>query len=153
MKLYSFRDLVVLVNGVRITHFRKDDALQMAFREDAVSDEVGADGKMVVYVSADESAEITLGLQATSPSNKYLNSLAAAWRGGPRTAIPIAIQFQDVYRQDIGGGIFCYPKKVPDFGRGMEAAEMEWVYVAERAGILLANPTFLGLLTAPAESA
>ena len=49
MQVYGFSNLVVLVNGYEITGWSKgDDVIKIARRAEAATDEVGADGKMMV---------------------------------------------------------------------------------------------------------
>jgi hypothetical protein len=73
MRVYSFKNITLLVNGVEITGFADgDDVLTASRRVDSASDLIGADGKMMVSLSADRSGEFTFRLQQVSGSNKYL---------------------------------------------------------------------------------
>src|SRR4051794_10579210 len=102
MKSISFKNGHVFVNGIEITHFGEgDDVLMFERLSEAVNYKTGADGHTILSFSADKSGKCTLKLQATSPSNKYLNTLHNLQGGGPTTFVPIAVMFQDVYRKDM----------------------------------------------------
>jgi hypothetical protein len=159
MKAYSYLNWVVLVSAPpaipphQVGNFADgDDCLMITRRNDAVTDKVGADGKMSIAISADRSGEITLKLQQTSPSNKVLNAIADLQEAGPNTFAPILIQAQDIYRQDMGVGQFGYIKKRPEVTRGAGLNPQEWVIVVERLDLLLGDPAFIGLATAVAEA-
>ena len=60
MKVYSFQNTVMLVNGVEITGWADgDDVIKIARRADSASDKIGASGDMMVSISADKSGEFT----------------------------------------------------------------------------------------------
>lgn len=153
MKGYSFLNGHVIVNGIEITGFADgDDVIKLSRRVDAAMDKVGADGNMMVSFSADKSGEITLKLMQIGRGNKYLNGLANLQAGGPTSFIPIAVLWQDTYRQDRGVGAFGYLKKLPDVQRGAEGNTQEWTIVVERLDLLLGDPAFLGVATLIAEA-
>jgi len=148
MRVYSFLNTVVLVNGVEITGFADgDDVIQINRRVDSGSDRVGADGNMMFSISADRSGEVTLRLLQTSSSNKYLNSLSALQEGGSRTFVPIVVTFQDTYRNDTATGVFGYLKRPADMTRGNTGQTQEWAIVVERLDILLGDPMLVGVAT------
>lgn len=151
MKVYSFNNTVMLVNGVEITGWDEgDDVIQIKRRSDSASDKVGAGGEMMVSLSSDKSGEITFKLQQTSSSNKYLNSLCALQEGGAKTFVPVNTLFQDTYRQDLATGTIGYIKKPADMTRGAKATSQEWVIVTERLDLLLGDPSLVGAATAVA---
>lgn len=148
MKVYSFLNTVVLVNGVEVTGFADgDDVIGIRRRVDSATDRVGADGTMMVALSADKSGEVTLRLLQTSSSNKYLNSLMALQEGGSKTFVPINIMFQDTYRNDTASGSIGYLKKPTDVVRGAQGNVQEWVIVVERLDVLLGDPVLVGVAT------
>ena len=78
MKVYSFQNTVMLVNGVEITGWDEgDDVIQIERLSDSASHKIGAAGDMMVSISADKSGSFKFKLQQTSSSNKYLMSLCA----------------------------------------------------------------------------
>lgn len=140
MQVYSFLNLAVLVNGVQLTDWPEgDDSIKAVRRNDSASDKVGADGKMMVSISADRSGEFTFKLQQTSPSNAYLSDLAARMEAGADQFVPIAVRVQDTYRQDVATGTTGYLKKPSDFQRGMAAGEQEWVIVVENMDLVFGS--------------
>ncbi len=151
MKVYSFSNTVMLVNGVEITGWADgDDVIKIARRADSASDKIGANGDMMVSISADKSGEFTFKLQQTSSSNKYLMSLCALQEGGAKTFVPVNVLFQDTYRQDRATGTVGYIKRPPELGRGAQAGAQEWTVVVERLDLLLGDPALVGVLTAAA---
>lgn len=151
MKVYSFQNTVMLINGVEITGWSDgDDVIKIARRTDSASDKVGAGGSMMVSISSDKSGEFTFKLQQTSKSNKYLAGLLALQEGGAKTFVPVTCLFQDTYRQDLATGTVGYIKKAADMQRGTQATDQEWVVVVERLDMLLGDPALVGVLTAGA---
>ena len=151
MKVYSFQNTVMLVNGVEITGWADgDDVIKIARRADSASDKMGANGDMMVSISADKSGEFTFKLQQTSSSNKYLMSLCALQEGGAKTFVPVNCLFQDTYRQDLATGTVGYIKRPPALGRGAKASTQEWEIITERLDLLLGDPALVGVLTAAA---
>ena len=143
MRAYSFQNTVVLVNGVELTGWADgDDAISIKRRADSASDKIGADGSMMVSISADKSGEFTFKLQQTSSSNKYLSALIALQEGGAATFVPVNVLFQDTYRKDI--------KRPSDLQRGTAAGNQEWTVVVERMDMLLGDPALVGIATAAA---
>lgn len=151
MKVYSFQNTVMLVNGVEITGWADgDDVINISRRTDSASDKVGADGNMMVSISADKSGEFAFKLQQTSSSNKYLNSLCALQEGGAKTFVPVNVLFQDTYRNDLATGTIGYIKKPADVQRGAQGNNQEWIVVVERLDLLLGDPALVGAATAAA---
>lgn len=149
MKVHSFLNTVVLVNGVEIQGWADgDDVIQISRRNDSASDRVGADGNMMMSISADRSGSFTFRLMQTSSSNKYLMSLVALMEGGARTFVPVQVSFQDTYRNDNVTGVFGYITKPTDVTRGGAGQTQEWTIVVERLDLLLGDPLLVGAATA-----
>lgn len=140
MKVYSFLNTVVVVNGVEITGWSEgDDVIDIKRLVDSATHKVGAAGDMMVSLSADRSGEFMFKLQALSSSNAYLESLLALQENGADTFQPISVLFQDTFRNDLGQASAGYIKKPADVKRGATAGEMEWVVVVERLVLDYAN--------------
>lgn len=151
MKAYSFLNTILYVNGVEITGWAEgDDVITISRRADSASDKIGADGNMMVSISANKSGEFSFKLNQTSPSNKYLASLTALQEGGAKTFIPINVLFQDTYRNDLSTGTVGYIKKPADLQRGEKGNVQEWTVVVERLDMLLGDPALVGIATAAA---
>jgi hypothetical protein len=147
MRAYSFQNLVVLINGVELNSFADgDDVVQVTRRQDSASDEVGADGKMMVAISADKSGEFTFKLQQTSPSNKFLMGLLALQEGGASSFVPVSVLVQDTYRNDLATGTTGYLKKSADMTRGKGGNTQEWTVVTERLDQIFGDTAENGIL-------
>lgn len=140
MRAYSFQNIVVLVNGVELTGWADgDDVVAVKRRVDSASDKVGADGKMMVSISADKSGEITFKLQQTSSANKYLNDLAHRQEAGVSQFVPVTVLVQDTFRQDLATGTVGYLKKPADVQRGEKGSTQEWAIVVERLDLVFGD--------------
>ena len=140
MRVYSFANTVVLVNGVELTGWSEgDDVINIKRLSDSASHKVGAGGDMMVTISADKSGEFTFKLQQTSPSNKFLLGLLALMEAGAKTFVPVFVLFQDTYRNDLATGTVGYLKRPPDIGRGATAGDQEWTVVVERLDLVLGD--------------
>lgn len=145
MKTYSFLNTVFLVNGVELSGFSDgDDVINMERRTDSASDMIGADGNMMVSLSADYSGEVTIKLQQTSPSNKFLTGLLNRQEGRGVNFKPVQLFFQDTYRRDIGSGSLGYIKKPANMVRGANGQTVEWSFVVERLDLLCGDPGLIG---------
>ncbi len=141
-QVYGFQNINVIVEGVPLLDFAPgDDVVKCEFKEDQASDEVGADGNMMIVITADRSGIITVKLQQASRSNPYLMGLAIAQGAMLPTAGRLAIKMQDAMRQDIGQGTFGYLVKPADMVRGAKANAVEWKFRTQRLDM------FLGLVT------
>ncbi len=145
MQVYSFLNISVLVNGRQLTNWPEDDDfIQAKRRVDSATDKIGADGKMMMSISADKSGEFTFRLQQTSPENQYLMGLLAQMENGADTFVPIDVRVQDTFRQDVAAGSVGYVKKPADFVRGMNAGKQEWVIVVENMDMTFGDSPFVG---------
>lgn len=140
MRVYSFANTVVLVNGVELTGWSEgDDVISIERLNDSASHKVGAGGDMMVTLSADKSGQFTFKLQQTSPSNKFLLGLLALQEAGAETFIPVFVLFQDTYRNDLATGTVGYLKRPPNISRGATAGDQEWTVVVERLDLVLGD--------------
>lgn len=147
MRAYSFQDYSILVNGVELSGFADgDDAFMAERRTDSASDKVGADGKMMVSISADKSGEFTFKLQQTSPTNKMLMSLLALQEFSARTFVPVQVIARDTYRNDVASGTVGYIKRPAPQQRGMDGTNQEWVIVTERLDLIFGDTAENGVL-------
>ena len=144
MKVYSFQNTVMLINGVEITGWSDgDDVIDIQYASDPASHKIGAGGEMMVTISADKSGTFTFKLQQTSASNKYLQGLLALQREGAKTFIPVNCLFQDTYRKDIASGTVGYIQKSAGMKRGASASDQEWVVATERLDMMFGDPSGL----------
>lgn len=147
MNVYSFANGVLLINGVEITGFDEgDDVLRFNRLTDSAVHSIGADGRMMVSVSADRSGEVVFKLQAGSNGNKYLMSLLAAMEAFPgRTFVPVNVLWQDLARRDTAAGSVGYLKRPPEVTRGAKATPQEWSIIVERLDLAFGSDNGFGL--------
>jgi hypothetical protein len=140
MRSFSFGNTIVVINGVEIVEWADgDDVIAIKRLTPSMSHKVGASGSMMVSISSDKSGSFTFKLQQTSPSNKYLNNLLNLQEAGGATFEPVAILFQDTYRQDLATGSIGYITKPTDVTRGAAANNQEWEIIVERLDLVLGN--------------
>lgn len=134
METYSFIQHTLHVNNMPITGFASgDDVLSVAYRNDGVEDEVGADGEMMAIISADNSAMIKAKLLYTSASNDWLEKQFYLFKQGRISSIPVSI-----FNTRTGKGEVAtkgYIKKIPDKNLGKKAGSMEWEIVVPRVAV------------------
>ncbi|MCL2829840.1 MAG: DUF3277 family protein [Betaproteobacteria bacterium] len=144
MRAYSFQNTVVYINGVEITGWAEgDDVISIKRSADSASHKVGADGNMMISISADKSGEFSFKLQQTSSSNKFLLDLVSRMEGGAQTFVPVDVLFQDNFRNDLGTGK-GYIKKPTDVTRGAQGNGADWTVVVEKLDLLLGDPAMIG---------
>jgi hypothetical protein len=159
MKAYGFSDTVVVISAPPVVPAHEvtgyadgDDAIMITRREDAITDKVGADGRMAIARSANKSGEITLKLMQTSPTNHVLVEIHTLQQQKGGQFIPIQVLFQDTNRQDRAAAVAGYIKKLPEIQRGAGVNTQEWVIVCESLDVRLGDPNFVGLPAAVAEA-
>ena len=153
MKTSSFMNVSNIVNGVSLSGFAAGDDVAKIEFDSGATNTVGADGTMVVHITANRTAKVTISVLAESSANAYLTKLWNAQRGGPRTFIPINYSMKDSYRQDKISGWFGFISKPGVVGRGEKFGKMDWEFTVEKGVLDLGDPTFAGLATAAAEAA
>lgn len=69
---YNPKKVIVSFLNTRILGFANDTKVEIAFREDGVTDEVGVDGDVVRVLNNNQLADVTINLLEASPSNGFL---------------------------------------------------------------------------------
>lgn len=134
MFVYSFTHHIVLINGREINNFAEgDDVITSEYREDGVTDTVGADGNMQASVSANESAEITLKFLAGAPENDYLEDLYYKFKRGLIGGITVAILNAVTGKAEVSTQ--GYIPKLASNSRGTQAQDREWMIVVPKLAI------------------
>ena len=118
---YNAKDVVVTVGGVYITGLG-EDFVEGEKNEDNVEAVVGAQGDVVANEKNDETGEITITVQATSPQKAYLIELAKTK------------EMTDIWviNKNLGekmGGTQCQVKKTPGFKYGKTVEDREFTFV------------------------
>lgn len=73
---YDIKKITVIVDGKYITGFSNDSKVGVDKSEDSQMEYIGVEGDVDFSANANESGTITVKLKSTSPSIKYLNTLA-----------------------------------------------------------------------------
>jgi hypothetical protein len=156
IKAADFASIIVAVEFApalpphEVTEWSDDgDCFMFKRREDSASDKVGCAGDMVVFRNANKSAEFTLKLMQTSPTNRYLMAGLDLMENSPQFGL-CSISFIDTNRQDTALGILGYVKKPPDIERGKEVKVQEWTIVVEKGALDLGDPVFAAFIAAAA---
>jgi hypothetical protein len=140
MRAYSFLDSVVLVNGTEITGWAEgDDVIDIKRLVDSATHKVGADGNMVLSITADRSGSISFKLMQTSSSNKFLMNLMNLQEAGGPSFTPLNVLVQDTYRGDGFKGPVGYLKKPADVQRGAGVAVQTWEIIVENLNLALGD--------------
>jgi hypothetical protein len=126
---------MIMINGREIENFGEgDDVITAEYREDRVTDTVGADGNMQASVSANQSAEVMIKLLNMAPENDYLESLHQQFVNGEIAGISVS-----VINAVTGQGVLSttgYISKIANFARGTNAQDREWTIIVPKLAIL-----------------
>lgn len=131
MKSYSFSNVDSLLNGIQVTDFADGTDVIIAERvNDAMSYLTGADGKVSMNISPDQSGTVTLKLKQTSPTSTQLQGHVQAAQNGAFT--PLTFQMRDSARNDvITGTVGCCLNMAP-MTRGDGVNTEEWTLFFEK---------------------
>jgi hypothetical protein len=141
---YSFLEVSAFVNGVEITDWAEgDDVIVAERRNDAVTDVMGARGKMAIAISADQSGTVTLRVKQTSAVNSLLQGIVQASQNGSPQLVNFTMR--DSLRQDLVQGTIGYVQNMAPVTRGAGINEAEWVLVFEKLYMLNGNVSVSGI--------
>lgn len=131
---YAFTHHIAIVNGRELHNFGEgDDVINTEYREDGITDTVGADGNMQVSASANRSATITFKFLAGAPENEYFEELYRKFLDGEIKGISVSI-----FNSITGKGEVSttgYIPKMANNARGSNAQDREWVVVVPKLDI------------------
>lgn len=126
MQNYSFLNTVLIINGIEMSGYDSgDDVIVLERREDSASDIVGADGELIVGISADRSGTCVFRLLQASDSNGFLSGLINIQENAG-VIVPILAIFRDTVGQDLATGLQGYINKPSGMTRGMAPNAQEW---------------------------
>ncbi len=117
---YNAKNTTVMVDGVYITGLG-EDMVTGEKDEDFFETSVGAQGDVLKSTINNQLGTITVSVQATSPQRKFLLSLA-------RRTDPFPIWCCDKVLNERMGDTMANLKTFPEFSRGSEAEDMEFVF-------------------------
>lgn len=136
MKLYSFKETTLILDGIEITGYdESDDSIVMRRLEDSMGHNVGNKGEMAVWVRASRAGEIIFKLHHTSEDNARLSAAMNAAENG--VFVPIAIMYKDNLGNDLITGNRGYLTRPADIQRGTPVSTQTWRIVVERLDFLL----------------
>ncbi len=116
-----------------------DDVIKVERAEDSIQATIGIQGDAVVSQSTNKSGTITVSLLAGSISNEFLSGKANANDAGSLFAGDINIS-----ETGTGAGVVaekCIIQKIPEYGRGATAKNLEWVFFSPNIMIKHASGT------------
>lgn len=135
---YSFARHVTMVNGIEIKNFAEgDDVVSYEYREDTVTDVVGADGNMQASVSANQSATITIKLLGTAPENDYFETLYHQFLNGEIDGITVSMFDSVTGKGEVATS--GYIPKLANKAKGANIQSREWTIVVPRLDIQRGN--------------
>lgn len=123
MASYDPKKVKSSVDDFVLTGFGEDSMIEAGYaEEDRVTKHVDAQGEVDWTETSDESGEITFTLKQDSPGNDKLMKLAKNKEEFSFTSID----------QNVSGDVAisasrCRVKNIPNFNRGNEKEEVEWV--------------------------
>lgn len=129
MSQYDPSKIVVIYSGNILSGFADGTFGAAKRNSDKQSTYVGADGRVTVVKSADNSGEVTITLAASSLSNDILSALATLQELGP--LVPAPLMVKDLLGTTLIMGQKAWIKKVPDVEFGKELSTRDWVFGVE----------------------
>lgn len=145
MQRYSFKNCVLLVNGIPIEGFAEGDDVIVGKRlNDPFSHKMGADGKMTVAQSADKSGEIVIKLMQGSKGSSTLGLLFNLLEAGRIDAV--AVMYVNTKSGESCTGVHGYIKRPADMSRGAGVNSEEWAIDVENYNAFFSELAPLGIL-------
>lgn len=136
MRIFSFKETTLILDGLEITGFdESDDSIVARRLEDSAGHVVGNKGEMAVYFRASRAGEFVFKLMQTSIDNARLSLAMSAAENG--LFVPIAVMFKDNLGGDLITGNRGYLRKPADIQRGTTTGTQSWSVVVERMDFLL----------------
>jgi hypothetical protein len=104
-----------------------DDAIVVTMNSDVGEGIVGADGSSIFSISADQSAEISIKLQHTSPTHKFLSQKLKQHRQRGANVKPFSFSIKDKVSGEGGTADKCFIRTAPEDSKGKVATVREWI--------------------------
>lgn len=122
---YSYLDVTATVNQKAVLGmWEGDDAISISENEDIGTGIIGADGSGLFSQYAGKGANISLKLQHTSPTHRYLLQLLQQQREGGLDGISFTLA--DRRSGEGGSADKCYIRTAPNTDKGKAATVREW---------------------------
>lgn len=133
LKTYDFNSVLVLWGGVELSGFADGESVSITPNADRYSHRVGNDGEPVRSRVNDDTYEVTLRLQAVSPSNAVLLASHALDAAGNSGVVPMAVI--DTNGAEIFAASSAYVKRLPNMAFAREDGTREWVISTGKADL------------------
>lgn len=128
-KTYNPKQVVITLGASHIVTGYSDDSFIAAEPEgDGTSYHQGADGEVVVSVSPNDCWKISLKLQQTSPTNKWLQTKADKMKKDGKGFFPILVQ--DLLGKEELKSNYAWVSKPAKWERGKDQKERDWEIIA-----------------------
>lgn len=125
MREFDPKEVNTIVDGIALTGYSENSMVAAERMEDTFTEYVGAKGEVSTSENANKTGEITVTLQSTSPSVRYLNDLANRGKVFP-------VQIIDMNDSSIVSGSEARVRKPANYQAGKEIDEREFViFVSE----------------------
>lgn len=125
---YSFVNVSATLDGQKVQGlWDGDDAIVVTQGADAGSGLVGADGSSIFSISADNSAQISVKLQHTSPTHRLLHQKLKRQKALGSTAAAFPFSFIDSGTNEGGSSDRVFIMTPPADSKGKNAVVREWV--------------------------
>lgn len=123
VQTYDPKEIVVIFAGQILSGF-SEDVVTVTRTEDAVTDDIGADGEVIRILSNDRRGTVTISLLPVSASNLLLSVIANADELGGGNVVPILIK--DNRGLDLHVGAEAWIVKQPDAIYNKTNQPREW---------------------------
>lgn len=130
MDTYSPDDIVFIFGQDEAHGFADGSFVKVSQLVDDASLSVGADGEATLVLSKNESVEVTLTLKASSTYNDVLSAARTLLKQRAGGIKPILLK--DKGGSTLHFGKQAVVKKMPDYERGKEDSNVEWVFLVPR---------------------
>jgi hypothetical protein len=125
---YSFVNVSATLDGQTVQGlWDGDDAIVVTDGAAAGSGIVGADGSGIFSISADQSAQISVKLQHTSPTHRLLHQKLKRQRALGSVAAAFPFSFIDTGSNEGGSSDRVFIQTPPADSKGKNAVVREWV--------------------------
>jgi len=121
---YDAKQNIIVVGGVPIIGYADGTYITVEIEEDSFSKTVGADGYVARSKSNNNSADITITLLQSSPSNDYLSALYNLDRYGNLGIVDILVK--DLMGTTLFYSEHCWVKKPAAIENSKEIGERSW---------------------------
>lgn len=123
MRTYDPKDVNVIVGGVVLTGVAEDSFVTAERMEDMFTEYVGAKGEVSISETSNNTGEVTVTLENTSPSVRYLNGLAN--KKGPAAIVPV--QVVDMNDNTVVSSTEARVRRPANYEAGRNITEREFV--------------------------